>query len=155
MDQVTSGLLQGTSAGGFFADDSGAFNISTSFRSSCPGWHEMELSSWGPTYRRGCQELVRAGTAYHIPAHPRHQPGLPEHTNNVRPITSVADLGGLQIPEPSSDLMTPRHPRWVRFLAMPLSEAYQGFQQGVIDDHHNPPQHLGISRSRSPEVHVP
>jgi len=138
MDQVTSGLLQGT-RGGFFADASGAFNIyQLPFLVS--GWDEMECLV-GSDFTDAVQERAREN-GYHIPATGISQ-GFRAYTNNVRPITSVADLEGLQIREPQSDLMIATATALGSVpIAMPLSEAYQAFQQGVIDGQHNPPQNI-------------
>lgn len=138
MDQVTSGLLHGT-RGGFFADATGAFNIyQLPFLVS--GWDEMECLV-GSDFTRDIQARA-AENGYHVPATGISQ-GFRAYTTNVRPITQLADLQGLQIRVPQSDLMiatstalgsTP--------VAMPFSEAYQAFQQGVIDGQHNPPQNI-------------
>lgn len=138
MDQVTSGLIQGT-RGGFFADASGAFNI-YQLPFLVANWDEMQCLV-GSDFTDGI-EARAAENGYHIPATGISQ-GFRAYTNNVRPITRVEDLAGLKIREPQSDLMiatgtalgsTP--------IAMPFSETYQAFQQGVIDGQHNPPQNI-------------
>jgi C4-dicarboxylate-binding protein DctP len=138
MDQVTSGLIQAT-RGGFFADASGAFNI-YQLPFLVANWDEMQCLV-GSDFTDGI-EARAAANGYHIPATGISQ-GFRAYTNNVRPITRVEDLAGLKIREPQSDLMiatgtalgsTP--------IAMPFSETYQAFQQGVIDGQHNPPQNI-------------
>lgn len=138
MDQVTSGLLQGT-RGGFFADASGAFNIyQLPFLVS--GWDEMECLL-GSDFTNEVQARAREN-GYHIPATGISQ-GFRAYTNNVRPITSIADLEGLKIREPQSDLMIATGTALGSVpIAMPFSETYQAFQQGVIDGQHNPPQNI-------------
>jgi len=138
MDQVTSGLLQGT-RGGFFADASGSFNLyQLPFLVS--GWDEMECLVASDF--TGDVQMRAAGNGYHIPATGISQ-GFRAYTTNARPITQVSDLAGLQIREPQSDLMIATGTALGSVpVAMPFSEAYQAFQQGVIDGQHNPPQNI-------------
>ncbi len=138
MDQVTSGLLQGT-RGGFFADASGAFNIyQLPFLVS--GWDEMQCLV-ASDFTDGVQARAEAN-GYHIPATGISQ-GFRAYTTNTHPITQVSDLAGLQIREPQSDLMIATGTALGSVpVAMPFSEAYQAFQQGVIDGQHNPPQNI-------------
>ena len=100
MDQVTSGLLQGT-RGGFFADASGAFNI-YQLPFLVDSWDEKECLV-ASDFTGGIQ-MRAAENGYHIPATGISQ-GFRAYTTNARPITKVADLEGLQIREPQSDLM--------------------------------------------------
>lgn len=138
MDQVTSGLLQGT-RGGFFADASGAFNI-YQLPFLVANWDEMQCLV-ASDFTKGVQGRAEAN-GYHIPATGISQ-GFRAYTNNVRPITSVADLAGLKIREPQSDLMIATGTALGSVpIAMPFSEAYQAFKQGVIDGQHNPPQNI-------------
>ncbi|MEO0654757.1 MAG: TRAP transporter substrate-binding protein [Pseudomonadota bacterium] len=138
MDQVTSGLLQGT-RGGFFADASGAFNI-YQLPFLVAGWDEMECLV-ASDFTGGIQ-MRAAENGYHIPATGISQ-GFRAYTTNARPITKVADLEGLQIREPQSDLMIATGTALGSVpVAMPFSDAYQAFQQGVIDGQHNPPQNI-------------
>jgi len=138
MDQVTSGLLQGT-RGGFFADASGAFNLyQLPFLVS--SWDEMQCLV-GSDFTREIQARANAN-GYHIPATGISQ-GFRAYTNNVRPITKVDDLAGLKIREPQSDLMIATGTALGSVpIAMPFSETYQAFKQGVIDGQHNPPQNI-------------
>lgn len=138
MDQVTSGLLQGT-RGGFFADASGAFNL-YQLPFLVANWDEMQCLV-GSDFTKGIEARAEAN-GYHIPATGISQ-GFRAYTNNVRPITSVEDLAGLKIREPQSDLMIATGTALGSVpIAMPFSETYQAFQQGVIDGQHNPPQNI-------------
>lgn len=138
MDQVTSGLLQGT-RGGFFADASGAFNL-YQLPFLVAGWDEMECLV-ASDFTEAIQTRA-AENGYHIPATGISQ-GFRAYTTNVGPITEVSDLAGLQIREPQSDLMIATGTALGSVpVAMPFSEAYQAFQQGVIDGQHNPPQNI-------------
>lgn len=138
MDQVTSDLLQGT-RGGFFADASGAFNI-YQLPFLVANWDEMQCLV-ASDFTKGVQERA-AANGYHIPATGISQ-GFRAYTNNVRPITKVEDLSGLKIREPQSDLMIATGTAIGSVpIAMPFSEAYQAFKQGVIDGQHNPPQNI-------------
>lgn len=138
MDQVTSGLLQGT-RGGFFADASGAFNL-YQLPFLVADWDEMQCLV-ASDFTKGVQDRA-AANGYHIPATGISQ-GFRAYTNNVRPITSVEDLQGLRIREPQSDLMIATGTAIGSVpVAMPFSEAYQAFNQGVIDGQHNPPQNI-------------
>ena len=138
MDQVTSGLLQGT-RGGFFADASGAFNI-YQLPFLVANWDEMQCLV-ASDFTKGVEARAEAN-GYHVPATGISQ-GFRAYTNNVRPITKVEDLAGLKIREPQSDLMIATGTALGSVpIAMPFSEAYQAFQQGVIDGQHNPPQNI-------------
>lgn len=138
MDQVTSGLIQGT-RGGFFADASGAFNI-YQLPFLVANWDEMQCLV-GSDFTDSI-EARAAENGYHIPATGISQ-GFRAYTNNVRPITRVEDLAGLKIREPQSDLMIATGTALGSVpIAMPFSETYQAFQQGVIDGQHNPPQNI-------------
>jgi len=138
MDQVTSGLIQGT-RGGFFADASGAFNI-YQLPFLVANWDEMQCLV-GSEFTDGIEARAEAN-GYHIPATGISQ-GFRAYTNNVRPITRVEDLAGLKIREPQSDLMIATGTALGSVpIAMPFSETYQAFQQGVIDGQHNPPQNI-------------
>ncbi len=138
MDQVTSGLIQGT-RGGFFADASGAFNI-YQLPFLVANWDEMQCLV-GSEFTDSI-EARAAENGYHIPATGISQ-GFRAYTNNVRPITKVEDLAGLKIREPQSDLMIATGTALGSIpIAMPFSETYQAFQQGVIDGQHNPPQNI-------------
>lgn len=138
MDQVTAGLLQGT-RGGFFADASGAFNI-YQLPFLVANWDEMQCLV-ASDFTKGVQAKAEAN-GYHIPATGISQ-GFRAYTNNVRPITKVEDLKGLRIREPQSDLMIATGTAIGSVpVAMPFSEAYQAFKQGVIDGQHNPPQNI-------------
>lgn len=138
MDQVTSGLLQGT-RGGFFADASGAFNL-FQLPFLVANWDEMQCLV-GSDFTKGIEARAEAN-GYHVPATGISQ-GFRAYTNNVRPITSVEDLAGLKIREPQSDLMIATGTALGSVpIAMPFSETYQAFQQGVIDGQHNPPQNI-------------
>ncbi|NVO57925.1 TRAP transporter substrate-binding protein [Rhodobacteraceae bacterium B1Z28] len=138
MDQVTSGLLQGT-RGGFFADASGAFNL-YQLPFLVASWDEMQcLVGSDFTKEIGARA---AANGYHVPATGISQ-GFRAYTNNVKPITKVEDLAGLKIREPQSDLMIATGTALGSVpVAMPFSETYQAFQQGVIDGQHNPPQNI-------------
>ena len=138
MDQVTTGLLQGT-RGGFFVDANPKYNIyQLPFLVS--GWDEMQClvaSDFTKEVEAGAE-----ANGYHIPATGISQ-GFRAYTNNVRPITKVEDLAGLKIREPQSDLMIATGTALGSVpIAMPFSEAYQAFKQGVIDGQHNPPQNI-------------
>ncbi len=138
MDQVTAGLLQGT-RGGFFADASGAFNL-YQLPFLVANWDEMECLV-ASDFTKGVQARAEAN-GYHIPATGISQ-GFRAYTNNVKPIASVDDLQGLRIREPQSDLMIATGTAIGSVpVAMPFSEAYQAFKQGVIDGQHNPPQNI-------------
>ncbi|WP_298921123.1 TRAP transporter substrate-binding protein [uncultured Roseobacter sp.] len=138
MDQVTSGLIQGT-RGGFFADASGAFNI-YQLPFLVANWDEMQCLV-ASDFTDGIEARATAN-GYHIPATGISQ-GFRAYTNNVRPITRVEDLAGLKIREPQSDLMIATGTALGSVpIAMPFSETYQAFQQGVIDGQHNPPQNI-------------
>lgn len=138
MDQVTSGLLQGT-RGGFFADASGAFNL-YQLPFLVANWDEMQCLV-GSDFTKSIQARAE-DNGYHIPATGISQ-GFRAYSNNVRPITSVEDLAGLKIREPQSDLMIATGTALGSVpIAMPFSETYQAFQQGVIDGQHNPPQNI-------------
>lgn len=138
MDQVTSGLLQGT-RGGFFADASGAFNI-FQLPFLVANWDEMQCLV-ASDFTKGVQATA-AENGYHVPATGISQ-GFRAYTNNVQPINSVDDLKGLRIREPQSDLMIATGTAIGSVpVAMPFSEAYQAFKQGVIDGQHNPPQNI-------------
>ena len=138
MDQVTSGLLQAT-RGGFFADASGAFNL-YQLPFLVANWDEMECLV-GSDFTQEIEARAEAN-GYHVPATGISQ-GFRAYTNNVRPITSVEDLAGLKIREPQSDLMIATGTALGSVpIAMPFSETYQAFQQGVIDGQHNPPQNI-------------
>ncbi|MEP3277419.1 MAG: TRAP transporter substrate-binding protein [Stappiaceae bacterium] len=138
MDQVTAGLLQGT-RGGFFADASGAFNL-YQLPFLVANWDEMQCLV-GSDFTKGIEARAEAN-GYHIPATGISQ-GFRAYTNNVRPITELADLAGLKIREPQSDLMIATGTALGSVpIAMPFSETYQAFQQGVIDGQHNPPQNI-------------
>ncbi len=138
MDQVTSGLIQGT-RGGFFADASGAFNI-YQLPFLVANWDEMQCLV-GSDFTDSI-EVRAAENGYHIPATGISQ-GFRAYTNNVRPITRVEDLAGLKIREPQSDLMIATGTALGSVpIAMPFGETYQAFQQGVIDGQHNPPQNI-------------
>lgn len=138
MDQVTSGLLQGT-RGGFFADASGAFNL-YQLPFLVANWDEMQCLV-GSDFTKGIEARAQAN-GYHVPATGISQ-GFRAYTNNVRPITKVGDLAGLKIREPQSDLMIATGTALGSVpIAMPFSETYQAFQQGVIDGQHNPPQNI-------------
>ncbi|WBU53012.1 TRAP transporter substrate-binding protein [Paracoccus sp. SCSIO 75233] len=138
MDQVTSGLLQGT-RGGFFADATPAYNL-YQLPFLVNGWDQMQCLV-GSEFTQEIQNRAEAN-GYHIPATGISQ-GFRAYTNNVRPITSVEDLKGLRIREPQSDLMIATGTALGSIpVAMPFSEAYQAFKQGVIDGQHNPPQNI-------------
>lgn len=138
MDQVTSGLLQGT-RGGFFADASGAFNI-YQLPFLVANWDEMQCLV-ASAFTKDVEARAEAN-GYHVPATGISQ-GFRAYTNNVRPITKLEDLAGLKIREPQSDLMIATGTALGSVpIAMPFSEAYQAFQQGVIDGQHNPPQNI-------------
>lgn len=138
MDQVTTGILQGT-RGGFFADANPAFNI-YQLPFLVANWDEMQC-----LVASDFTDKIEAGAAangYHVPATGISQ-GFRAYTNNVRPITKVEDLSGLKIREPQSDLMIATGTAiGSNPIAMPFSEAYQAFKQGVIDGQHNPPQNI-------------
>lgn len=138
MDQVTTGILQGT-RGGFFADANPAFNI-YQLPFLVADWDEMQC-----LVASGFTDGIEQGAAtngYHVPATGISQ-GFRAYTNNVRPITKVEDLKGLKIREPQSDLMIATGTAiGSNPIAMPFSEAYQAFKQGVIDGQHNPPQNI-------------
>ena len=138
MDQVTTGILQGT-RGGFFADANPAFNI-YQLPFLVANWDEMQCLV-GSDFTDGIEAGAEAN-GYHVPATGISQ-GFRAYTNNVRPITKVEDLSGLKIREPQSDLMIATGTAiGSNPIAMPFSEAYQAFKQGVIDGQHNPPQNI-------------
>jgi TRAP-type transport system periplasmic protein len=138
MDQVTTGLLQGT-RGGFFTDANPEFNI-FQLPFLVANWDEMECLV-ASDFTVGVQDGA-AANGYHIPATGISQ-GFRAYTNNVRPINSVDDLAGLKIREPQSDLMIATGTALGSVpIAMPFSEAYQAFKQGVIDGQHNPPANI-------------
>ncbi|MES0881020.1 TRAP transporter substrate-binding protein [Roseibium sp. SCP14] len=138
MDQVTTGILQGT-RGGFFADANPAFNI-YQLPFLVANWDEMQCLV-ASDFTDGIETGAEAN-GYHVPATGISQ-GFRAYTNNVRPITKVEDLSGLKIREPQSDLMIATGTAiGSNPIAMPFSEAYQAFKQGVIDGQHNPPQNI-------------
>ena len=138
MDQVTTGLLQGT-RGGFFNNANSQYNIYL-LPFLVSGWDEMQCLVASDFTKQ--VQANAAANGYHIPATGISQ-GFRMYTNNILPITQVSDLKGLKIREPQVDLFiktgealgsTP--------IAMAFSEVYQAFQQGVIDGQHNPPANI-------------
>jgi len=137
-DQVLTGLLQGT-RGGFFANANIEFNVFLlPFLTS--GWDEMMClvtSDVAQDIQNNAHE-----NGVHVPATAISN-GFRMYTNNVRPITEVADLEGRLIREPQSDFMLlVAEALGSNATAMPFSETYQAFQQGVIDGQHNPPANI-------------
>jgi len=138
MDQVTTGLLQGT-RGGFFNNANPQYNIYL-LPFLVSGWDEMECLIASDSTKE--IQANAAANGYHIPATGISQ-GFRMYTNNVRPIEQVSDLQGLKIREPQVDLFIKTGTALGSIpIAMAFSEVYQAFQQGVIDGQHNPPANI-------------
>lgn len=138
MDQVTTGLLQAT-RGGMFADANQKFSIYL-LPFLVENWDQMEC-----LVQSDFTKEIQAGAAangYHVPATGISQ-GFRAHTNNVRPITQVADLEGLKMRVPQQEVyIETAQALGANPLALPFSEAYSAFQRGVIDGQDNPPANI-------------
>jgi C4-dicarboxylate-binding protein DctP len=138
MDQVTTGLIQGT-RGGFFAETNPKFSILL-LPFLVANWDEavcLVNSDW--------MKQVQAGASkgrYHVPATGISQ-GFRAHTNNVRPLRTPADLIGLKMRVPQQEVyIETAKAMGASPQAMPFSEAYQAFKTGVIDGQDNPPANI-------------
>lgn len=138
MDQLTTGLIQGT-RGGFFAEASPKYNV-VLLPFLVANWDEaicLVRSDWMKQV-----QAEGSGGAYHIPATGISQ-GFRAHTNNVRPLRTPADLKGLKMRVPQQDVYIKTSAALgANPQAMPFSEAYQAFRTGVIDGQDNPPANI-------------
>ncbi|KZK79019.1 Sialic acid-binding periplasmic protein SiaP precursor [Pseudovibrio sp. Ad13] len=138
MDQLTTGLLQGT-RGGMFAEASAKYNIFL-LPFLVENWDQMECLVKSD-FTKSLQGEA-AANGYHIPATGISQ-GFRAHTNNVRPLTKVADLQGLKMRVPQQEVyIETAKTLGASPQAMPFSEAYQAFKTGVIDGQDNPPANI-------------
>ncbi|SNZ08711.1 TRAP transporter substrate-binding protein [Cohaesibacter gelatinilyticus] len=138
MDQVTTGLLQGT-RGGMFAEANPKYSIFL-LPFLVENWDQMECLV-GSDFTKKVQADA-ANQGYHIPATGISQ-GFRAHTNNVRPLTKVADLKGLKMRVPQQEVyIETSKALGASPQAMPFSEAYQAFKTGVIDGQDNPPANI-------------
>jgi len=138
MDQVATGLIQGT-RGGFFTDVNPKFSI-LQLPFLVANWDEaicLVRSDW----MKGVQAEGSKGK-YHVPATGISQ-GFRAHTNNVRPLKVPADLKGLKMRVPQQEVyIETSKALGASPQAMPFSEAYQAFKTGVIDGQDNPPANI-------------
>ena len=138
MDQVATGLIQGT-RGGFFNDINPKFSILT-LPFLVADWDEaicLVRSDW----MKAVQAEGSKGK-YHVPATGISN-GFRAHTNNVRPFKTPADLKGLKMRVPQQEVyIETSKALGASPQAMPFSEAYQAFKTGVIDGQDNPPANI-------------
>ena len=136
-DQMATGLIQAT-RGGFFANANPQFNLYL-LPFLTAGWDEMQCLV-GSAFTDSVE--AAAGNGVHVPATGISQ-GFRMYTNNVRPITEVADLQGLKIREPQTDFFIAVAESMGSIVTpMAFSELYQAFKTGVIDGQHNPPSNI-------------
>ncbi len=142
MDQVTTGLLQAT-RGGFFSEASPKFSI-LQLPFLVANWEEaicVARSDW----MKQIQAEASKG-AYHIPATGISQ-GFRAHTNNVRPLTTPADLVGLKMRVPGQEVyIETSKALGASPQSMPFSETYQAFKTGVVDGQDNPPANIAAMK---------
>lgn len=133
MDQVTTGLIQGT-RGGMFMDASPLYSIYL-LPFLVDDWDQMLCLLDSDFTRRAQSEALENG--YHIPATGISQ-GFRAHTNNIRPIEKLEDLKGLKMRVPQQIVyIETAKALGVNPLAMPFTDAYHAFKTGVIDGQDN------------------
>ncbi|SDQ14145.1 TRAP transporter substrate-binding protein [Pseudovibrio sp. Tun.PSC04-5.I4] len=138
MDQLTTGLLQGT-RGGMFAEASAHYNIFL-LPFLVENWDQMECLVRSDFTKK--VQGAAAANGYHIPATGISQ-GFRAHTNNVRALTKVDDIKGLKMRVPQQEVyIETAKALGASPQAMPFSEAYQAFKMGVIDGQDNPPANI-------------
>lgn len=138
MDQVSTGVLQGT-RGGFFSETNPKYNI-VLLPFLVGNWEEAKC-----LVRSDWMKSVQADASkdkYHVPATGISQ-GFRAHTNNVRPLKTPEDLTGLKMRVPQQEVyIETSKALGANPQAMPFSEAYQAFKTGVIDGQDNPPANI-------------
>lgn len=133
MDQVATGVLDGT-RGGRFTDANPAYNIFL-MPFLVSGWDEMLRLMNSSLAERINKDARKNG--YHIPAVGISQ-GFRVHTNTKRPLEKVADFEGLKMRVPGQNVYL----ETARILGenpqtLDYSEVYQGMKTGVIDGQDN------------------